>query len=328
MIEGFSAEDIQNLDVWILSDGKVGHLNQSIGLSQALGVTPKIIELEPTKGYKFWRLIHPLWAVKYLPKPPYPDLVIATGNLTKDVAKHIKSQSPQTKIVQMFRPQGSLSGYDVVVVPMHNQNRVPKSAQNVVYTLGACNKITSELMATEKEKWCSKFGDGPFLAVLVGGTSKAFDFTVERAKALAEDVNAYAKKHNLKLLVTTSRRTGEAQNKILKDAFKEAAYFFDGEGENPFMGYLACADVVLATADSVNMPSEAATAGKPVLVWGLEYFTKGKMLRYYQNFFDAGYGKRFDKNADELPKPPQTALNDAGRVAGFVLSKIIPEKLK
>lgn len=328
MIDGFSPDDIKQMKFWILSDGKIGHINQSIGICAALGVEPEVKTLIPTKGYKFWRLLHPLWAVKELPKGPFPDVVISAGNLTKDIAKYIKEQNPQTKIVQLFRPQGSLSNYDVVVVPRHDANRIPTSATNAVFTLGACNKITPELMAEAKELWQPRFGKGKFLSVLVGGKSKLFDFTEERAMQLAKDVNAFAIKHGYKLLVTTSRRTGDKQNAILKEAFKDAAYFYDGEGENPFFGLLACADMVLATADSVNMPSEAASAGKPVLVWGLEHFSKGKMQRYYTNLFAAGYAKQFKSDDDDLLSAPEFPLNDAARVAGFILSKIIPEKLQ
>ncbi len=328
MIDGFKSEDLQHMKFWILSDGKIGHINQSVGVCAALGVKPEIKTLEPTKGYKFWRLLHPLWAVKRLPEGPFPDVVISAGNLTKDVAKYIKRKNPQTKIVQLFRPQGSLAEYDVVAVPRHNANRVPTSATNVVFTLGACNKITPELMEEAKGLWQPRFGKGKFLAVLVGGASRLFDFTAERAEKLAEDINAFAAQHGYKLLVTTSRRTGDKQNAILKEAFKDAAYFFDGEGENPFFGFLACADMVISTADSVNMPSEAASAGKPVLVWGIDYFSKGKMQRYYTNLFAAGYAQKFVENMDVLPKAPGQPLNDAARVAGFILSKIIPEKLK
>ena len=37
-----------------------------------------------------------------------------------------------------------------------------------------------------------------------------------------------------------------------------------GDGENPYQGYLAAADRIVVTPDSVNMLSEACAAGKPV----------------------------------------------------------------
>ena len=42
------------------------------------------------------------------------------------------------------------------------------------------------------------------------------------------------------------------------------AYLWNGEGENPYYGFLAWADYIIVTADSASMISEAATTGKPV----------------------------------------------------------------
>ena len=39
---------------------------------------------------------------------------------------------------------------------------------------------------------------------------------------------------------------------------------WDGTGDNPYFAYLALADALLVTADSVSMVSEAAATGKPV----------------------------------------------------------------
>jgi len=67
------------------------------------------------------------------------------------------------------------------------------------------------------------------------------------------------------LFVTTSRRTGEAQLKILQEALTaRSTFLWDGTGENPFMGMLALADAILVTSDSTNMMVEAAGTGKPV----------------------------------------------------------------
>ena len=66
-------------------------------------------------------------------------------------------------------------------------------------------------------------------------------------------------------MVTPSRRT----HKRLLDAAREATsesprIVWDGEGTNPYPGFLANADLLVVTADSVNMTGEAAATGRPV----------------------------------------------------------------
>jgi mitochondrial fission protein ELM1 len=41
---------------------------------------------------------------------------------------------------------------------------------------------------------------------------------------------------------------------------------WDGEGDNPYFAFLAAADFVLVTEDSINMAAEAASTGKPVFI--------------------------------------------------------------
>ncbi|HQU02434.1 MAG TPA: ELM1/GtrOC1 family putative glycosyltransferase, partial [Acetobacteraceae bacterium] len=42
------------------------------------------------------------------------------------------------------------------------------------------------------------------------------------------------------------------------------AYIWDMQGDNPYFGMLACADAIIATADSVSMVSEAVATAVPV----------------------------------------------------------------
>jgi len=48
------------------------------------------------------------------------------------------------------------------------------------------------------------------------------------------------------------------------------AEIWGGTGPNPYYAYLAVADALLVSADSVSMVSEAAATGKPVHVFDLE----------------------------------------------------------
>ena len=67
---------------------------------------------------------------------------------------------------------------------------------------------------------------------------------------------------------------------------------WDGSGENPYFAYLALADAVLVTADSISMISEAAATGKPVHVLGLDG-GNAKFARFHKTMQAAGITRPF-----------------------------------
>jgi mitochondrial fission protein ELM1 len=71
------------------------------------------------------------------------------------------------------------------------------------------------------------------------------------------------------VLATTSRRTGAPATEALSTALAERPHrlFRWGEGgANPYAGFLAWADAVVVTGDSVSMLSEALATSVPVFV--------------------------------------------------------------
>ena len=111
----------------------------------------------------------------------------------------------------------------------------------------------------------------PWVAVLVGGRSKAFDLPAERARALADEIAGAAAAQGGSLLVTFSRRTPAEAKAAMRDRFAATpAWVWDGEGDNPIAGFLGAADHVVVTADSINMVAEAAATGAPVHIAAVE----------------------------------------------------------
>jgi mitochondrial fission protein ELM1 len=69
-------------------------------------------------------------------------------------------------------------------------------------------------------------------------------------------------------MITASRRTPAPLRDALKQlAARSSGFFWDGDGENPYLALLALADAIVVTADSANMVGEAAATGAPVLVF-------------------------------------------------------------
>ena len=120
-------------------------------------------------------------------------------------------------------------------------------------------------------------------------------------------------------MVTTSRRTGEEQSRILRESLQARnAFIWDGQGENPYMGMLALADALLVTSDSTNMMVEAASSGKPVHVVPLEC-SNPKFDRLVARLVDHGAARRFTGKIETWTYQP---LNETARVGELIRRKL------
>ena len=310
--------DLAKKTVWVLDDGKAGHTNQSLGLALALGAEPIFKKCDFRKTSSLFEMFSPAIAVANMPKPPWPDVCIATGWHLAAVNLYIKKQSPRTFTTQIL-PRGSSKNYDATIAMYHDK---PKKADNQITLLTAPNRITQDVLDAEAEKWQAKFGQypKPWAAVLIGGSNKKIEFDEELANDLAEDLIHFAKTHGYSLLVTASRRTGLHERLILQDRLNRSGvptFFWDGEGENPFMAMLGLAEAVVVTADSFSMVSEAVTTGKPVYVYGMDKWNIGKFKRTYDEMVAQN---RMAPMGEMLLPRISGVLQDTQKAADFVKS--------
>ena len=121
------------------------------------------------------------------------------------------------------------------------------------------------------------------------------------------------------LMVTASRRTGDKNRKILQNSLQDtSAYIWNGTGENPYFGFLAWADYILVTADSVSMLSEAATTGKPVYIIPMEGGAP-RLDKFHALLKDKGIARDFNGTLELWGYTP---LNDSGLVADAIRQHI------
>jgi len=282
---------------WVLHDGKAGMASQALGLAEATGFP----FIEKRLGIRFpWVCLPPqLW---FLPlraagdsgaslRPPWPDLVIACGRNTAMPALAIRrAGGGHIVAAQIQNPGIGRAEFDLLVVPEHDRLRGPR----VIVTRGAVHRITQARLAAERYRFPALATmPRPILSVLIGGTNRAYRLTLRRVGEIAEALAGILRSCGGSVLVTQSRRTGAAGLTLLRARLEGlSTSIWDGSGENPYFAYLALADAVLVTADSVSMISEAAATGKPVHILDLDG-GNAKFARFHEAMRAAGITRPF-----------------------------------
>ncbi len=273
------------LTIWAVSDGRAGIENQVIGLAEAVARQHKAtIEIKRV-GWtgRIGRL--PWWA-NILPRrwltpesgisPPWPDIWIAAGRATLPLSIRMRRWSNgHTLVVQIQDPRAPPQLFDLVAPPKHDR----LSGENVFSITGSPHRVTQRRLAAEYARFAQDIESlpRPRVVALIGGRSKAFDLTPERASAIAHEIQLPLEQEGGSLLMTFSRRTPEPARALLTARLRHLpGMIWDGEGENPYFAFLAAADFILVTEDSANMATEAAATGKPVFIVKLE----GQSLKF------------------------------------------------
>ena len=254
---------------WALSDGKAGHEAQTLGIAEALGLSPQLRRIEPRRLFAALAPYGPI-DPRDAPSrpdspiaPPYPDILIAAGRRTVPYLRHMRRASNgETFTVFVNDPRTGASTADVIVAPRHDA----LEGENVIRPLTPANRITAALLATARENPDPRIAalPGSRVAFLIGGNSRHFRFTEQDAARLAEIAHKLVTE-GASVMATMSRRTPPPVAEAMRAALEGSpSFLWDGTGINPYVSMLANADAFIVTADSVNMLGEAAATGAPI----------------------------------------------------------------
>ena len=305
---------------WVISDGRAGMEMQCLGLAKALGVSPLVKRIALKKPWCWF----PAGSV---PSPlarldpsrdhlraPWPRLVIASGKRSVDAVMALRRAAGGACFtVQIQDPRVDPRHFDLVITPRHDR----LEGDNVFSTFGGMNQITPENLAQAAECFAPRYGGvpRPLLALVLGGNSKAYRMTEARMRALGAQLAALLHEKSAGLLITASRRTPPGCLEALFAPLAGLPYdYWNGTGDNPYLAYLALADHILVTCDSVNMVSEAATTGKPVHVIDLDGGS-AKLSRFHDALLARKAIRFFDGTLPEWSYEP---LADTAEAAAEV----------
>ena len=316
------------LTIWAVTDGRAGIENQALGLAEAVArLTPAEIVVKRI-GWPRWMRRLPsrfnpaprkLLAPDSDPiAPPWPDLWIGNGRASIPLSVGVRGWSGgRTFVVQVQDPLRATRLFDLVIPPNHDRLR----GEGVFGITGTPHRITPERLAQGHAAFAAAIEplQHPRVAALIGGKSKAFDLSRERARILADQIGRALEQSGGSLLMTFSRRTPGPAETILREQLQaHPGIIWDGQGANPYFAFLAAADSILVTEDSANMPAEAASTGKPIYLLKMDG-GQARKRRFHAELSALGIARPFEGVLERWSYPP---LRETDRAASEILRRM------
>ncbi|MDF2181186.1 ELM1/GtrOC1 family putative glycosyltransferase [Neptuniibacter sp. CAU 1671] len=269
---------MSKLQVWVLYDGKPGHLSQSLGLAQQLSRhldadihTIKAKVAGPLRRLALGlcrlplmpaRLIAALYRMS-LPKQA-PDLVISFGGKVVPLNAALAHRFSCANILIGNRYGLSPALFNVLV-----NARSEGLANQVVTQVPFCRQMSRQLNAREQlDLQALRFNDAACWTLLIGGDGSGYSYTEQDWQALVASMVQLADTHNIRWLVSTSRRTPQWVEQLLEtsDVQKRAekVILFNRQPES-IKPLLLAGQRLFVTADSLSMLTEAISCDRPVV---------------------------------------------------------------
>ena len=304
---------------WIITDGKAGMIVQAQGIADALGLQSIAKVVSPTG---LWRMGAPWISVNPAEKfgapgsqfaPPWPRVAIATGRSAIPYIRALKRHAGnETFTVILQDPKTGASSADMIWVPHHDTRRGP----NVATTLTAPHSFSEDRLTALRARLPKDIQDlpSPRVAVILGGKNAVYKFTQEDDERFEASLRSLAAL-GASFLVTPSRRSHQRLIHAADTATASAKrIIWNGEGHNPYAEFLAAADILIVTADSVNMCGEACATGKPVFVFSPSGGSP-KFTRFHEGLRAHGATRPLPRKFDAVTTWTYEPLQSAATIA-------------
>lgn len=314
---------------WVVVEaGLTGTENQALAVARLLDPAPVVKRIglrEP------WAHISPWWPFDHagmftgdsLEMLPAPDVVIGGGRKAAAAVRYLRRRGGGAVFtVFLQNPKISLWNFDLVAAPAHDGLR---PGRRVMTTVAAPTPVNAGVLAAARTRWAREIDalPGPRVAVLIGGSSHTHSLTLSAVHDLAEKMRALLA-DGYSLMVTVSRRTDDTDRALIRQALQPGTesgrvwLWGGGAGDNPYHGFLAGADYIIVTSDSVSMISDACSTGVPVYIAPLPGASP-KFQRFYDGLQARGVARIFEGS---LAPYSYTPLDDAAMVAAEITKRL------
>lgn len=293
--------------VLVLSDGKAGHLNQSLAVAEALrerrvrqGYKPDdtkvvVVEVKYRNGFaktalsvcsRFasWRCHGCMRCMRACLEEEsyqrlmmtYSDFVVSCGSSVAPVNIFMaKENNAKNIIVMKPDPLIGAGKFDLAIVPQHDD---PVASKRTVVTTLAPNMADAGALraAGEKVRQYADIGKRVVVGLLVGGDNPEFALTPQLMEGVISAIKLFCAEHDAEMIATTSRRTSTGVEQALKEGFgndpacKLLVIANEKNSPEALPGILDLATLVVVSSESISMVSEAITSGKRTVAFALD----------------------------------------------------------
>lgn len=259
--------------VWLVTGYRAGERGQILALAEALGWPYELKQLSYRKSEFRTSLfrgsdLRGIRLDRSSPlAPPWPDLVISAGMRNEPVGRWIRQQAGgKTRLVHIGRPWARPENFDLLVTTP--QYRLPQR-ENILHNTMTLHSVTAEKLAEAAAHFRSRYAHlpEPYIGVILGGNSGPYTLGRRTAAGIARRASELAREQSGSLLISSSARTSRP---VLNEFERHLSVPYDlyrwrpDDADNPYYGILGLSSVLVVTADSVSMLSEACGTGKPV----------------------------------------------------------------
>ncbi|MCO4846175.1 MAG: mitochondrial fission ELM1 family protein [Sulfurovum sp.] len=258
--------------VLILSDDRMGHLNQSLAFVKYLDLSYDIVSVKfKCRWYK--SLSYILDRIGITTEKLFDiqidkayDMVVGTGSTTSYATK-VLAKKMHAKSVVMMLPRGYRYDFDVIFAQSHDN---PPKQENIIEIPANFSYVEPKGLYQAKKK---------SIGIVIGGDNKVFTLSKEKLKTQLDTI--VKKYSDYEIAITTSPRTTEEIGLLVASYGFDYEVLFSKNPINPIPDFLEQCETVFITGDSTSMISEAVAYGKSnVVVLPLESQEENKFTRF------------------------------------------------
>ncbi len=295
--------------IWRFRDGRAGHENQVLGLSEAIGRirhstfvdVPVGAECRGVKGLIPGRF-------SFAEQMPAPDLLIGAGHST-----HIPLLRCRRlfggKTVVIMKPSLPVALFDLCLIPRHDRLRFPP--RNVERTEGALNRIQPSAALDRTQG-----------LILVGGPSKHFVWSDAR---VASQISALTAQHSLIWTIASSERTPPSFLQRLRSDCPSVPIVTPQDCSPDWLQQqLTTHGIVWVSCDSMSMIYEAVTAGAAVGLLELQSTAHSRLAGSLPHLTQSGLATLYSDwiRGNKLSRP-KLPFSEADRCSALVVSRCL-----
>lgn len=302
------------LEVWVFTDGRLGHLNQLKGLAARLAArTPVALRYlnVQSQGFAFTRR---QGLLKAFGAPKLPDLILGAGRRCHGPMVWARWQTGAATVVLM-KPGLPLRLFSGACIPAHDN---PPRRDNILVTQGVMNHIEPQVTGRDDHRGL----------LLLGGINRHFGW--DDGDVARQVVGIAKASPAIAWVLSDSPRTPAAclplvQRHLTEQGVGNVSILpYRDTGPGWLKAQLAQVGRVWVSCDSVSMVFEAITSGAPTGLIDLPPLRDSRVCRSMAGVVSAGLAPRWQGSDTPLPAAAQR-LWEADRAAAWILERFFPE---